>query len=135
MEYHSSGHFSVADKLRHGLRKNILAGVLAFLLSIVYVIFNVATGNGSFSQVIGFMMAMGNTYGVLIIIVLMGNGLVGLPKRLWQLTDIEGELIRYYILVRVALIFHCLRNVISSIFLCLFRRLVWRVLIKTQDTN
>ena len=44
-------------------------------------------------------MAMGNTYGVLLIICLMGNGLVALPRRLWQLGNAEGELIRLYLLV------------------------------------
>jgi len=57
----------------------------------------VASGNGSPMEVVSFMMAMGNTYGVLIIIFLMGNGLVGLPRRLWQIGDSEAELIRLYL--------------------------------------
>ena len=57
----------------------------------------VASGNGSPTEVVSFMMAMGNTYGVLIIIFLMGNGLVGLPRRLWQIGDSEAELVRLYL--------------------------------------
>lgn len=48
---------------------------------------------------IAFLMAMGNTYGVLLIIVLMGNGLVALPKRLWQMGKTEHEINRLYLSV------------------------------------
>jgi hypothetical protein len=44
-------------------------------------------------------MAMGNTYGVLLITVLLGSGLVGVPKRLWMMADDAGELMRMYISV------------------------------------
>lgn len=96
LEYHSSGHFSFREKLHDALRKNIYALVIAATAGVVYIMYNVVTGNGSPYQVINFMMAMGNTYGVFIIIVLMGSGLVGLPRRLWQLADSEKELSRLY---------------------------------------
>ena len=43
---------------------------------------------------------MSNTYGILLITVLMGNGLVGLPKRMWYYTDTERELNLLYMMVR-----------------------------------
>lgn len=48
-------------------------------------------------------MAMSNTYGVVLIIIMMGNGLVSLPKRLWEMSDYEGELIRLYLSVSYVL--------------------------------
>ena len=42
---------------------------------------------------------MGNTYGILLITVLMGNGLVGLPRRMWYYADTEGELNLLYMMV------------------------------------
>ena len=42
-------------------------------------------------------MALGNTYGVLLLTFFMGHGLVGLPARLFQLHDYEGELRRAYV--------------------------------------
>lgn len=70
---------------------------LAILGGTIYIIYMVASGNGSPTEVVSFMMAMGNTYGVLIIIFLMGNGLISLPRRLWQIGDSESELIRLYL--------------------------------------
>ena len=94
----------------------------------------VFSGEGSFYQIVNFLMALGdsfatsitfsptyhlayvgNTYGIFIIIILMGSGLVGLPRRLWYhfihnnssthsfmtrfrySSDNEIELIRLYI--------------------------------------
>lgn len=47
----------------------------------------------------GFVKAMSNTYGILLITVLMGNGLVGLPRRLWHWADTERELNSLYMTV------------------------------------
>jgi hypothetical protein len=52
---------------------------------------------------IAFMMAMGNTYGVILIILLMGNGLVALPRRLWQMANTECEINRLYLAVAMTL--------------------------------
>ncbi len=79
--------------------KLALAGLLALAAGLFYIIYMVSTEGGSFYQVLGFMMAMGNTYGVLLITVLMGNGLVALPKRLWTMGNTDSELQRLYMSV------------------------------------
>jgi len=78
----------------------IFSGILAVLAGVIYIIYLVSTSGGTFSQVIGFVMAMGNTYGVLLITLLMGNGLVALPMHLWRLGDIERGLRELYLSVR-----------------------------------
>lgn len=97
MEYHSSGHFHFWGKLLDAFRKLLLALALALVAGVIYIIYMSATGGGSASHMLAFMMAMGNTYGVLLITVLMGSGLVALPKRLWTMADSEAELCRLYI--------------------------------------
>ena len=52
------------------------------MASCCYVIYLVSSGHGTVSQVLGFTMAMGNTYGVLLLSLLMGNGLVAIPLSL-----------------------------------------------------
>jgi len=96
MEYHNSGQFTVVEKLQDAVIKNMSFYIFAGLAGLVYVVYMVSTNEASLSQVISFLMAMGNTYGVLLITVLMGSGLVGLPRRLWQTGDVETELRRLY---------------------------------------
>ena len=99
MAYHSSGHFSFGAKLRDSVIKNLISSGIAILAGIIYLVYMVVTYGGSPRQVVSFLMALGNTYGVLLIIVLMGHGLVGLPKRLWQLSFNNRELNRLYMSV------------------------------------
>lgn len=67
-EYHASGQFSIAGKIRDACYKNILSGVIAILFGVVIIIYLVVTDHGSLSDVISFFMAMSNTYGILLII-------------------------------------------------------------------
>lgn len=80
------------------IKRLLLAAVAALVAGVIYIGYMVSTSGGSFSQVLAFMMAMGNTYGVLLITVLMGSGLVSLPKRLWAMSDSQEELRRLYLL-------------------------------------
>ena len=97
MEYHSSGSFSLYGKIVDALKMNCLMAAIAVVAAILFLIFMVANGHGTINHVIGFMMAAGNTYGLLLIILLMGYGLVALPRRLWQITDYTSEQTRLYL--------------------------------------
>eukprot|EP01036_Dinobryon_divergens_P028351 gene28351-37283_t len=82
--------------LKEAFLKLIVSGVIAMVAGMVYFIVMLSSGSGSLYQIIGFTMAMSNTYGVLLITILMGNGLVGIPKRLWLMADRERELQRLF---------------------------------------
>ena len=47
---------------------------------------------------------MGNTYGILLITVLMGNGLVGIPRRMWNYADVDMELNSLYMMVKTIML-------------------------------
>jgi len=97
MEMHGSGKFSLKEKLWDAVYKLVVQGVLAVVASCCYVIYLVSSGHGTVSQVLGFTMAMGNTYGVLLLSLLMGNGLVAIPLSLWRLGDVEKGLQEIYL--------------------------------------
>lgn len=98
MEFHSSGHFSFQDKLKDAATKLLHFGIIAIIAGIVYVAYMISYASaGTLSHIITISMAMSNTYALLLITVLVGNGLVGVPKRLWMMSDTEMELSRLYI--------------------------------------
>lgn len=67
---------------------------------LIFIIYLLATkGSTQTFHFLAFMMAMGNTYGVILIILLMGNGLVALPRRLWRMGNSKTELQRLYVMV------------------------------------
>ena len=58
------------------MRSNLYFFLAAFLVSVVFIVYMVAAhGSSSVVQFVGLMMAMGNTYGVLLIICLLGTDL------------------------------------------------------------
>lgn len=54
-----------------------LVGFIIYLLSQHYTL----------AKIEGFLIALGNTYGLMIIVVLLGNGLVEVPRRLYLYSD------------------------------------------------
>lgn len=54
------------------------------------------SGQTSAGSVSGFMMALANTYGLLFIILLLGHGLIQVPRQLWQTSFNDKELQRLY---------------------------------------
>jgi hypothetical protein len=74
-----------------------LAAIFAFAVGMAYVIYMLTSRHSSFDQILAFAMTMSNTYGVLLITVLMGSGLAGVPKRLWAMSNIDDELTRLYL--------------------------------------
>jgi hypothetical protein len=82
------------------LKANFYSYMACFAVSLIFIIYVLATkGSSGAVQFVGFMMAMGNTYGIVLIILLMGNGLIALPRRLWNMGNTEVELNRLYLQV------------------------------------
>jgi hypothetical protein len=82
------------------LKQNAISYAAGFVFFVAFVIYMLSTNGGSTEALMGFMMAMTNTYGLMIVIVLMGNGLVSIPRRLWEMGSTPNELVRLYMMVR-----------------------------------
>lgn len=98
MEYHASGEFSILSKLIDAVYKNFMFGLLVCCTLIIYLIYELITTEKATVQVYVFLMAVGNTYGVLLLVVLAGSGLIGVPRRLWEMTEFDSELERCWLI-------------------------------------
>ncbi|MNY76178.1 hypothetical protein D3C86_2156800 [compost metagenome] len=57
-----------------GVKENLKQGAMAFVVFVIFMIIMLAVqGSTSTIHFVGFMMAAGNTYGVLLIICLLGK--------------------------------------------------------------
>ncbi|KAF9980776.1 hypothetical protein BGZ65_004697 [Modicella reniformis] len=90
--YTQSGEFTMMKKLRHAIRYNIIyqliIGVVAFL-GLIYVWYSERSSN-----LRGYIMALSNSWGLVLVIVFMGYGMVDVPRRLWHKGDNARELRR-----------------------------------------
>mmetsp|Transcript_6418 Transcript_6418/g.20787 ORF Transcript_6418/g.20787 Transcript_6418/m.20787 type:complete len:590 (-) Transcript_6418:341-2110(-) len=95
MEFWAAGEFSAKARLVAALRHNLrFYSVMACVLTAVAVM--VAFKHGfSLSKVSGFLIAAANGYGMLLIMVMLGYGLVEVPREAWSKTD-PKRLLRWH---------------------------------------
>jgi hypothetical protein len=91
-----SGHFALHRRLRDGAYRSFRSILLMICFGILSVI-GMALHLRSLhlvAVVLPVLMALSNTYGLLLVSLLLGNGLVNIPKRLWRISRPEHELRR-----------------------------------------
>jgi len=91
-----SGHFTLFQRIRNGFTKSIKA---IFIMSVCGFIAVIAMAIHLKSVhlvtiVLPVLMALGNTYGLVLVSLLLGNGLVNVPKRFWREACPANELRR-----------------------------------------
>ncbi len=96
-DFHSSGYFDFRDKLKDSIRVNLRYYALLFILLIVYMIFSLVSRHSSALNAWALLMAAGNTWGLLLLIMLAGSGTVALPRRLWDMADTDKTLRLLYL--------------------------------------
>ena len=90
--YADSGHRSRRRRLLSAIRQNlryhaVLLGI--FTLGLVYILFTVHIT--SFADFQALLIALANTYGLLLAIFCMGHGLISIPSRIWAHANLEGS--------------------------------------------
>jgi len=95
-----SGHFGTAAKLSHACRRTARGmGILVCVGAVAIVALAIKLGT---LNVLPVVMALGNTYGLLLVSLLLGYGLVDVPKRLWRNAEPGDELRRAQIMAGAA---------------------------------
>ena len=91
-----SGHFTTHTRLQAGCRAAIKGYIVLLVLGVVgvaFMMFKLKSWN-----VVPVLMAIGNTYGLLLVSLLLGYGLVDLPKKIWRQANPAMELRRTQIM-------------------------------------
>ncbi|KAL3817581.1 hypothetical protein ACHAXA_006470 [Cyclostephanos tholiformis] len=91
-----SGHFVLHRRLRDGAYRSFRSILLMLCFGVLSVI-GMAVHLRSLhlvAVVLPVLMALSNTYGLLLVSLLLGNGLVNIPKRLWRMARPANELRR-----------------------------------------
>mgnify|MGYP000140011004 CR=1 FL=1 len=91
-----SGQFTLRSRLKDGMYRSFRSLFLMFCAGIVAIV-GMAVHLKSFhlvTIVLPVLMALGNTYGLVLVSLLLGNGLVNIPKRYWREACPANELRR-----------------------------------------
>mmetsp|Transcript_31940 Transcript_31940/g.95639 ORF Transcript_31940/g.95639 Transcript_31940/m.95639 type:complete len:655 (-) Transcript_31940:140-2104(-) len=95
-----SGHFTLSSRLRYGCRRVVRALAIMLCLAVAGIL-ALAAKLGTW-HIIPVVMALGNTYGLLLVSLLLGYGLVDVPRKLWRNANPELELRRAQIMAGAA---------------------------------
>jgi hypothetical protein len=96
LEYLQSGYLAPRARLADALRTNMRFYMYAGIGGVVLYLLLLAFGGGM--NVIHFLMAAGNTYGLLLVVLLLGYGLVSIPRSMMSKASPHEQLERRYLL-------------------------------------
>lgn len=94
MEFYASGAFTFKERLKYSLRSNLKFYVVVLLLLVVFIVWMAISNSWGPTKLSGFLIAAANTYGMLLIVVMLGYGLVEAPRALWIKSDPRRALTR-----------------------------------------
>ena len=93
--YEMAGDFSFLKRCRSALMRHLRTFVMMIVVFVIFAIYLAATGNLSKKTLPVFLVVISNVWGLFLIMVLLGYGLMVIPRQLWNKGNLEGYL-RYY---------------------------------------
>lgn len=93
--YAMAGDFSFLRRCQTALMRHLRTFLMMIVVFVIFIIYLGATGNLSQKTLPVFLVVISNVWGLFLIMVLLGYGLVVIPRRLWNKGNLEGYL-RYY---------------------------------------
>ncbi|KAG1183339.1 hypothetical protein G6F36_008516 [Rhizopus arrhizus] len=95
--YVNTGDFSISKRLKAAVQTNLRfysIYVVVGFFGLIYLIFG--SGYTTREKIQSYVMAAANSWGLFLVIVFMGYGLVSVPRRLWYSGDFTRHLIQHY---------------------------------------
>lgn len=88
--YTNTGEFSFFPKLRSALRMNIVYYLCVAVVAISAVVYIAAYHfEWNLQNLLAFLMATSNAYGLFLVVIFMGQGLIQIPRQLWHHADLK----------------------------------------------
>ena len=85
ISYVNSGEFGFIRKLRVALKDNLITYAVMVALFGIFSFYIVMTRHFNTQQLVAYMMALANAYGLFLLVAFLGYGLVDIPRFYWHL--------------------------------------------------
>ena len=90
-----AGEFTLKSRLKTAIYRHVRLFVIMGSVGIVLLIYLLIAGKLEMAHLPAFLMALSNCWGLFLIIVLLGYGLVAIPRTLWYKGDCHRMLYYY----------------------------------------
>lgn len=84
LEFYNAGDFTFKAKLIRSIRMNLVFFAVAGVAFLVFLLYLIISKRISPSNISGFIICLSNTWGLLLAVLLLGYGLVEVPKLFWH---------------------------------------------------
>ena len=91
-EYEMAGEFSFGPRIRMAIFRHVRVFIAAGAVGVALVVYLSIEGTLSPSQLPAILVALSNTWGLFLTLVLLGYGLIAVPRELWAGGDLSQEL-------------------------------------------
>ncbi|KAG8470134.1 hypothetical protein KFE25_008555 [Diacronema lutheri] len=88
----ASGAFTVSGRVRASLRNGALFYVPFTLLGLAFIAYQLSRGSVTLDGLRAYCKAAANAFSLCLVVLMLGYGLVELPRYLWNKGDVEGQL-------------------------------------------
>lgn len=88
----ASGAFTVGGRIRGSLRNGAMFYVPFCLIGLGFLGYQLVRGSVTFSGLRAYCKAAANAFSLFVVVIMLGYGLVEVPRYLWNRGDIEGQL-------------------------------------------
>jgi hypothetical protein len=82
--YYDNGAFTFKQKMKKSLRMNGILFLIAGIIAVIGFIYLRAASSMSLDDISGLAIAASNAWGLLILVIMAGYGLVEFPRNLWN---------------------------------------------------
>ncbi|KAF2069269.1 hypothetical protein CYY_009413 [Polysphondylium violaceum] len=82
-----AGDFHISQKIQTSVRENAYLYLIFGVIGFVIMIWLLAVKQLDWNSMVGFAMAAANTWGLCLVVVLMGYGLVETPRSIWNVSN------------------------------------------------
>jgi len=90
--YYEAGDFTPWSKFRTAIKSNIRFYLISATLLIAFLVYIAVEANMTGSHLLGFAICLSNTWGLTLYVLLLGYGLVEVPRSYWYEASLEKSL-------------------------------------------
>jgi hypothetical protein len=90
-----AGEFTIKSRLKTAIFRHVMLFVILGGIGLIFLIYLIIEDKLEIAHLPAFLMALSNCWGLFLIILLLGYGLVAIPRKLWYTGSVE-KMLHYY---------------------------------------
>ncbi|CAD8073309.1 unnamed protein product [Paramecium sonneborni] len=113
-EYEDAGEFSFKDKLIRSFKNNLIIYAYFMIFGLVFIAYLAIFNKLDFDSILKVLVALAYAFGILLVVILLGHGLVAIPREYWRKAQYQKCLKSLYL--EAAQINHTIQELYIQLF-------------------